>query len=432
MSADINLLHLMSSSREVYESYAKFINKDYILIGDTQTILDSFGAYYKLYDGDSKIDWGKFTTWFRVVHRPTWKLEKHKLFELVFKQLESLSGTVAPDSKILEHFVRLDYATRISEHCTRVAEGREVSEWTESIEREISAYKGKSATLFGSAAGGDTGLASFNIDELLENTIRGDGLEWRLEDLNVALGPLHRGDLVFVCARPEVGKTSFVVSELTHMGSSVAQHGSRVVLFNNEERGRLFLRCLSGATGRSLVEIARDSVDAGAEYDRIMGSRECIQIYEPAGGFTTTDVERVLKGGNYGLIAINVLDKVSLRIAGGSELSDVERLRQLGVWARRIANQYAPVLVVLQADGSAEGQKYLNQSQIYGSKTGLQGEADAIIMIGVDPDVPDRRFLNIVKNKLPGGARSNPALRHGQFEVAFDETTGRYSSLRFK
>jgi len=43
------------------------------------------------------------------------------------------------------------------------------------------------------------------------------GLEWRLEELNLSLGPVNKGDLVLVAARPEVGKTTFLTSEISYM-----------------------------------------------------------------------------------------------------------------------------------------------------------------------------------------------------------------------
>lgn len=427
MTSDFNLLHLMGSSRDIYDTYRKYVAKDYLLLGETRTMLDAIGEYFALYTEDTTVSWNKFGTWFRVVYKPTWKKERHELIKIVVEKLEDIS-TLPPDQKILEYFVTLDHATKIAEVCTQVAEGKSDArdEFIERVSTELDNLRSRKGSLNVGGAVESTS-ASYDIDALLEGSIRGAGLEWRLEDLNVALGPIHKGDLIYVCARPEVGKTSFVLSELTYMCPQMAG-GNHVVLFNNEERGRLFLRGVSACLGKSLLAVSHDSTLAATEYDSYMGTRERIQFVEPAGGLSTHDIERVLKGKEYGLIAINVLDKVR---STHSE-SEVERLRALGVWARAIANRYAPVMVVLQADASAEGQKWLNQSQIYGSKTGLQGEADAIIMIGKDPGIEDKRFISIVKNKLPGGPRSVPSLRHGQFEVGFDELTGRYESLRYK
>ncbi len=117
------------------------------------------------------------------------------------------------------------------------------------------------------------------------------------------------------------------------------------------------------------------------------------------------DVERKLKSGDYGLIGINILSKV----AGFKGKEDMDKLEALGHWARILSDEYGPVFVVHQADGTAEGQKILDQSQLYKSKTALQQEIDFQIMIGKTHDLLEQqyRYINVVKRKsLLGGHRN--------------------------
>jgi hypothetical protein len=46
--------------------------------------------------------------------------------------------------------------------------------------------------------------------------------------------------------------------------------------------------------------------------------------------------------------------------------------------------------------------KYPGMEHLYMSKTGAQGEADAIIMIGSIPSEPNMRYIHTPKNKLTG------------------------------
>ena len=92
-------------------------------------------------------------------------------------------------------------------------------------------------------------------------------------------------------------------------------------------------------------------------------------------------------------------------------------------WARELAKKYAPVITVHQADGSAEGVKWIDMSKLYGSKTGVQGEADAIITIGRLPEEGNKRYLYVPKNKLDG---NNQAMRNGRFEIEIVPTLGRF------
>ena len=85
---------------------------------------------------------------------------------------------------------------------------------------------------------------------------------------------------------------------------------------------------------------------------------------------------------------------------------------------------------IIQADGSAEGQRWLNQSQLYGSKTGVQGEIDVLLMIGKteEPGHEEQRFIHVAKNKKPTTGRMDPRVKHGKFIVDFDEERGRYNT----
>jgi hypothetical protein len=70
----------------------------------------------------------------------------------------------------------------------------------------------------------------------------------------------------------------------------------------------------------------------------------------------------------------------------------------------------------------------MDQSQLYGSKTGVQGEADVQLMIGAshEPGKQLERYISVVKNKLPGSGGTDPRLRHGKFTVDMDAERGRF------
>jgi hypothetical protein len=104
---------------------------------------------------------------------------------------------------------------------------------------------------------------------------------------------------------------------------------------------------------------------------------------------------------NPGLIIIDQLYKVQGTIGNKNDV-EAERFRKLCEWAREIAKHTAPVIASNQLDGMAEGVRYPPMSMLYGSKTGAQGEADAILFIGKTPVDGDKRFLYTPKNKLTG------------------------------
>ena len=95
--------------------------------------------------------------------------------------------------------------------------------------------------------------------------------------------------------------------------------------------------------------------------------------------------------------------------------------------------EYCPIIGITQADPSAEGVRYIHQDRIYKSKTALQGEADVLLMIGMDYDEPpDTRFLHVAKNKIPPAPCTDPSVSHIMSEVQFEGQLGRFNSKLFK
>ena len=67
------------------------------------------------------------------------------------------------------------------------------------------------------------------------------------------------------------------------------------VIFNPEESGgRVFLRLITAATGRSIVDVAMDESASIAEYTSQVGRLDRIKVVEPSGGISIREVERVL------------------------------------------------------------------------------------------------------------------------------------------
>lgn len=420
-SPDIGLLALFTT-KEKYDRYHTLVRTDALMVAETNVILDDYKAYYETFPKHDAIDFDTFRTFARVVRHSGWKREKHEAYEAILSRVEEASKEDQDDA-VLGYFVRLEAAEKITEHCTKLAQGKS-DDLTPIITIAERAKQEGNVTSDVSDMFGTTDLSA-----ILDRSIRHGGLDWRLNCMNEAAGPLHAGDLVIVGARPEAGKTSFICSELTHMVKFLADD-KEAVLFNPEEGGgRLFLRLMTAATGLDIVTIAGDEDAAKRAYEAEVGTINRIRVVEPSGGISTRDVERVLDSGRFGLVAINVLDKIKTPFRARDE-KDVDRYRALAYWMREAANRYSvPIIAVAQADAAAEGQKYLTQSMLYGSKTGVQGEADLLIGMGLDPTIDDRRWLSLLKNKLPGGVKTVPALKHAKLEVRFNPTTGRFEDL---
>lgn len=265
-------------------------------------------------------------------------------------------------------------------------------------------------------------FVSQDIEEIYNDSVKTPGIRWRLESLNRSLGPLRKGDFGFIFARPETGKTTLLSSEITFFAGQVK---SPILWINNEEQGnKVVLRCYQAALGIRTEQLAGNLKEIRQQYKNL--TNDNIYIYDNA-STNKREVEAICKEIQPSLIVFDQLHKVKGFVNDRDDL----RLGAIFGWAREIAKEYAPVIAVNQADGSAENKKYLTMEHVSGSKTAIQAEADWILGIGKihDPGFEFIRFLNISKNKLVGDENTKPKDRHGRFDVLIEPEIARYRDL---
>lgn len=417
---DLELLRALGSSRDNYAAFKPFV-KEYTVLPEAMPIIEDMGEWFAKHPADA-LDWPSFLAWSRVHQHPSWKPERWDVYKTI---VESAAALTTFSTSIVERFREMDFAARIRHEAQKALDKGGTGALGE-IAAIASAYQSEAA-----AGASVIPVAAPSLTEMLDGLVRTHGLEWRVEDMNVSVGPLHQGDLVLIGARPEVGKTTFLCAEFTHMVSQLPE-GKHAVIFNNEEvANKIRVRLIQSATGTTVSDLCADPSRAELDYARALKGRRIDVVHDTA--LSVKDVEKALKRGDYGLIGFNILDKV-IGLTHAGDDREVDRLRRLGTWARGIADRYGVVFALAQADASAEGQRLLNQSQLYGTKTGLVAESDAMVMIGKDntPGMGDQRWLNVVRNKMPGGPRTQPDKRHGVFQVEFVGEKARFNTLAFK
>lgn len=262
-----------------------------------------------------------------------------------------------------------------------------------------------------------------DLTEILDDTVKKPGLRWRLNSLNKSLGSLRKGDFGFVFARPETGKTTFLASEVTHMASQLADSSGPILWFNNEETGKkVKLRCYQAALGAKLEHLLRAPDRAKVGYQ--VATKGKLLIFDDA-SINYRTVETITKKEQPSLIVFDQIDKIK----GFSDDREDLIMGAIYQWAREIAKMYCPVIGICQADGTAEGERWLHMGHVSNAKTAKQAEADFILGIGKthDPGQEFIRFINISKNKLVGDEDTQPGLRHARLDVLIHPDTARYS-----
>ena len=426
MSSVEHELLVVLGNKENLARFKPFV-KEHAVQPETWQIINGLAEYFDKHSAVQDIDWSKFNPWFTLVYKPKLSSDEVLAYRSIFTQLVA-HGPVSNESDIVRHFVTMDYAMQIYDAVQTVVDGSNLSAMDD-IGKMLEAY----ADELGVEQKNE--FVTTDLAKLLDSVIRNNGVHWRLEDMNVGVGPVHAGDYIVVAARPETGKTSFITSEVSYWLPQVDK--TRPALFiNNEEQGeKIMFRMVQSTLGLDARTIEANEKTATADYAAALGNADRFLVKHQS-DISTAQVESLIRATHPAIVVLNVVDKIHRpRVRGKNDANEVENLRQLHVWARGLASKYDCIVVgVIQADASAEGEKWIRQHQLYGSKTGVQGEADVLITIGrtFDPKEKDYRFIHVPKNKLPGDSNCDPSRKHGYFTVHFDALRGRYETIEFK
>lgn len=261
-----------------------------------------------------------------------------------------------------------------------------------------------------------------DLDGLLDSAVRIPGLRWRLDFLNKSLGSLRRGDFGFLMKRPETGGTALLASEVSYM---LDQTDGHIVWINNEEQdNKVALRIYQAYFGVTLAELMANATRYKAAFKQRVGDKLKFFGIEHS---NKAALEKIIATYQPALIVYDQIDKIT----GFDGERDDLRLGSIYQWAREMCKPYGAALGVTQADGTAEGVKYLNMGHIANSKTSKAAEADFIFGIGKthNTEQESSRYISICKNKLIGDTDSLPVFRHGAMEVLIRPEIMRYEDV---
>lgn len=412
------------STREQWDRYGRRVPLR-ALSDNTAKLITDLGAYYVEHPDVTEVSLDAFGAWLKHDRHPNAPPAEKELLAAMVARIKGHRPDDAVTSALLGAWAKAGFLQDAAEELMRQRTGQGTEAPDKALANIIDQYR----RMVGTRCDDDGGMSiRLTADAVAGDVVKASaaGFEWRLEDLNVGLGPARPGDFFVLGARPEIGKTSFVLSETEHM----LRGGKGVILWiNNEELGqRILQRHLSVATGRSGKDVVSDVAGSIAAAEKLGWTADRFRIFDAHSaelGAIEDEIERV----DPTIVVLNRLDKMP-RVRKAS--NEVNAFADLAFWARGVAAKGRIVFGIVQADASAEGQKFVYGHQLYGSKTALQGEADATITLGAEHVFDETRGIHIPKNKLTGGPRSSETKRHGFFEVKFDSTTGRFETIVYK
>lgn len=408
-------------SKDVHQKYGESLRsvfKDNKEINQLLTMLDRLHSEY-----DKDITFAEYSTYVLANC-----MEKDRD---VFAQLLNAVNEADTESVILADvfadIMRRQKAYEVALSALEVSEGRKNFADLVDMTKELSVTD----------MAGDCDVESMFADDNLENIHAKRktqlGLRWRLAALNRSLGSLRQGNFGFIFARPETGKTTFLASEVTYFAEQVRKRNIEqpdnpvgpIVWFNNEQEiGEVIDRVAQATFGIHVDELnAKRSYYEQRNKDLLNRS---IRFIDGA-SIHRKDVEKICRAVKPSMVIFDQIDKIK----GFTDDREDLRLGHIYIWAREIAKEYCPVIGVCQADGTAEGKKWLTMDNVANAKTSKQAEADWILGIGKVHTVEEEfmRYLHLSKNKLSGDSDTDPRLRHGRLEVMIDPEIGRYKDV---
>lgn len=226
-------------------------------------------------------------------------------------------------------------------------------------------------------------------------------------------GGLLPGHHVILFARPEMGKTLFLVN----MTYGFLKQGLKVLYVANEEPiTDIALRILSRLTGMTEDEMREHPEKA----NEVSTSRGIGNLYlKRLTPGTVSEVEGLVCDVEPDVLIVDQLRNIRVK-----DDNFTRQLEQAASGIRQIAGRRNCLAVsVTQAGDSATGKAILEMGDVDSSNTGIPAQADVMVGIGGtrDDESAFRRVLSLCKNKRSGN--------HDFFSVQIDPILSRVRSL---
>lgn len=416
--------------KDNYYKFKDFIIKKHILPKEVYDIIIEIEEVYKNTSKDS-IDLSSFITKYKLDKYPKYSKDKISIYDKLFNDWFDYEPDEDEERSMLYFLIEKDYSTRIADTALRIQDGDD-SVGIEDLETLMKEFNEDTVAVCEE----ETIYSGFTLEDLdkMLSYSKGDGIEWRLEELNRSAGSVRAGDFIIVTANPDAGKTTFLCSEASYMSTQLPDDQMLLWANNEETNHKVIRRICQSLFGCTPSDIERmTNLEIIEESKKYYGGKTITEkiIFFDKKSIHTRDIDMLLAKGNFGVVVFDQLWKFN----GFKEsFSEVDKMTKMFGWAREVADKHQCVVInVHQASGDAYNQAWIGMEQMYNSRVGIQGEADLIIGIGNTPldttIAPLTRFINVSKNKLDGGPRSDPKLRNGRFQVELDPTIMRYKSF---
>jgi len=409
MIKELFVLKLFTKDKNHYDKYYTYLSTTNLDL-EIKLLFSLIDSYYTDYPEHKYIGSSELINYFKLEYA------SYKDSESIIKVIEEVYKLEVSDSLIkdyLQQMLEKDTSTKIINKLLQIVDESKSGQLL-TVKDDLAKYEelikvnNQSNSIF----------VSNDLDELIEQEYEGDAINWRLQCLQDAAGPIREG-LYHVYARPNVGKSSFLISEATNFAHQLKEDEDIIYFINEEKGNRIQLRLYSAMLNTPIREIISNRLSAKAEFIKRGGSK--IKVYDNA-YISIEDIDRICNEYRPRIIIIDQGDKINFR--GGAHLDGPIRLKELYRRFREQAKIHGcAVITAGQASAEAQGKKWLEMTHMDWSKTGKAGEFDISIGIGkcLDEGKESMRYIHLNKNKFTGLEIKTP--------VILNTLTGRYSDM---
>lgn len=390
---DIELEASLLKSMAIQKNYDQFIKvlDTKKLIPVTATLLNDYKKYYEKHNED--INWETFYTEFTQ----NW----HKK-DLDAQDITYYRETVFPlirnseiGNNLMVSLLERQATVSILETIDGGFNPQKIEEILESLKSQSQIYQK------------DNDDEIFKLTSLDLNVLDcSNGLSWFLPSLQAGINSHMPGQFVVLAADSGAGKSAFCISQAVHVFRQLHNRGeSRPILYltsedTKEDLAARFLSNLYADKGVGFEQVIEQYERIEKHYTKNYNDELFIgmQIRGPSDMYKLrTKIDKY----NPCVIIIDMLDKLS----PSDTIQDLTKVYQD---IRAIANDGYPILGTSQTgnttyqdreSGQYKHRKWLTDKDLAGSKSGKQGAAYCMIMIGMDDDMPSIRYLSTTKKK---------------------------------
>lgn len=391
---DVTLEASLLKTLSVKKHYDQFINVLDVkrLIPTTASLLKDYKKYFDKYNND--IDFEVFYQDFSQ----NWHRRDMTEYDLKYYR-ETVLPLIAESKIDTSVYITLLEREAASKIDTLTAQGVD----TVAIHDVLTELANKKSAFLNVKDDDVFSLTDVNL-EVLDTS---NGLEWFMPTIQANLNSMMPGQFIVVAADSDTGKSAFCISQAVHTFKQLhMKNSNRPILYctsedTKEDLAARFLSCLyANEYIGGFEQIVREYKEVTKRYKKEYKDGLFVGMQIRSHVDLIKLQNKIVKY-NPSLIIIDMLDKLS-------NSDNIQDLTQLYQTVRGVANEGYSIIGTSQSGntsykdgetGEYKHRKWLTDKDLANSKSGKQGAAYCMIMIGRDDDIPNIRYLSTTKKK---------------------------------